>query len=244
MKITDRIHIVASGAAGFSMTNPFDCTVYLLDGGGELALIDTGAGVEPQRIIYNINRAGYSPAGITKIFLTHGHGDHSGGASALREYTGARVMAMSDTARFVREGNLNALSVKEAAYGPGYRYAPCQVEGIGDGEQIKVGEVLLTALLTEGHSAGHASYLLEEKGRKTLFAGDSIMYGGMISLQSTWDCDLQKYIQTVKRLSELRVDTFLPSHLTFSINDGWQQIDKAMSGLRNFGIPKNMIGEF
>jgi hypothetical protein len=32
MRITDRIHVVASGQFGFSLTDDFDCHVYLLDG--------------------------------------------------------------------------------------------------------------------------------------------------------------------------------------------------------------------
>ena len=33
MRLTDSIHIVASGDSGFSLTNAFDCTVYLVECG-------------------------------------------------------------------------------------------------------------------------------------------------------------------------------------------------------------------
>ena len=45
MQLTvDIVHLVGSGQSGFSLTDPLDCHVYLLDGGSELALIDTGVG--------------------------------------------------------------------------------------------------------------------------------------------------------------------------------------------------------
>ena len=94
MKLMDSVYMVGSGTAGFSMTNAFDCTVYLVDGKDELALIDAGVGVQPERIIKQIERDGFAPAQIGKILLTHGHGDHAGGAYALSKAcdgTGGRV---------------------------------------------------------------------------------------------------------------------------------------------------------
>ena len=99
MKLMDSVYMVGSGTAGFSMTNAFDCTVYLVDGKDELALIAAGVGVQPERIIKQIERDGFDPAQIGKILLTHGHGDHAGGAYALskawrdriRDGTGGRV---------------------------------------------------------------------------------------------------------------------------------------------------------
>lgn len=58
MKLMDSVYMVGSGTAGFSMTNAFDCTVYLVDGKDELALIDAGVGVQPERIIKQIERDG------------------------------------------------------------------------------------------------------------------------------------------------------------------------------------------
>jgi hypothetical protein len=40
MHVADRIHLVGSGSYGFSLSDPYDCHIYLIDGGSELALID------------------------------------------------------------------------------------------------------------------------------------------------------------------------------------------------------------
>ena len=93
MRLTPRVHLVGSGATGADLSNPYDCHVYLVDGGGPLALIDAGVGLEPELILANVRAAGFDPAAIETIALTHAHADHGGGAGPLHELTGAEVLA-------------------------------------------------------------------------------------------------------------------------------------------------------
>ena len=106
MKLTDRIYLVGSGAVGFGMTDPFDCHVYLLDGGGELALIDVGAGMGAEAIVENVRREGFDPARIRHVVLTHAHGDHAGGAARMRGLLDSPAMYLSaETAHYIRNGD-------------------------------------------------------------------------------------------------------------------------------------------
>lgn len=245
MKLMDSVYIVGSGAAGFSMTNEFDCTVYLVDGGSELALIDAGVGVQPERIIGQIEQDGFDPKRIGKILLTHGHGDHAGGAFALAKACGATVYAMEPAAQFIREGDIHALSlesaIKAGVYEAGYRFMPCSVEPLMPQQEIRVGEVLLKVIPTGGHSAGHCSYLAKIEGKTVLFAGDAIQCDGKIALQAIWDCDLQKYVKTVHRLSAIKPDVLLPAHGRFALENGEMHIQKAENKLRTLALPPNSI---
>ena len=54
MRITKRIYLVGSGQNGFNLTDDYDCHVYLLDCGGEYALIDAGGGRSTAAILTNI----------------------------------------------------------------------------------------------------------------------------------------------------------------------------------------------
>ena len=78
------IHLVGSGAFGLDLTDAYDCHVYLLDGGPELALIDVGAGMGAEQIVANIGAPGSIRPGSASILLTHAHGDHAGGAARMR----------------------------------------------------------------------------------------------------------------------------------------------------------------
>lgn len=44
MRLTQDVALVGGGNAGFGLSAPLDCHVYLLDGGDELALVDAGVG--------------------------------------------------------------------------------------------------------------------------------------------------------------------------------------------------------
>lgn len=247
MQLTNSIHIVASGDSGFALTNPFDCTVYLLDGGSDVALIDAGVGVQPELILNNIRLAGFAPEQVNHIFLTHGHGDHAGGAAALAAACRAQVYAMAPAAAFVQNGDIAALSLTSAieagVYEPGYTFQPCPVTPIADGHVLTIGSKQLRVIASEGHSAGHCCYALEEADAFTLFAGDAISCGGKIALQAIWDCDLQKYIETVHRLSALPVDRLLPAHGCVALHRGRNHLQKAEAVLQTLALPKNSIGE-
>lgn len=243
MRIQQRIYLVGSGDSGIGISHPLDCTVYLLDGGMQQALIDTGAGVDCGPILQNIRQDGFPADRINRILLTHGHGDHAGGAARLARECGASVYAMREAAQYVSRGDKKALSldsaVKAGVYPPEYQFEPCPVLPLEDGQSFLVGDLTVTAILTEGHCAGHACFLVQLGQQTALFSGDSVFYGGKISLQNIWDCDLQKYLYTCRRLALLRPDILLPSHGAFSLNRGYLHLERAMRSIDLLGVPIN-----
>ena len=111
MRLTPRVHLVGSGATGADLSNSYDCHVYLVDGGGPLALIDAGVGLEPELILANVRAAGFDPAAIETIALTHAHADHGGGAGPLHELTGAEVLAPGPAATWLKQADEEAISL-------------------------------------------------------------------------------------------------------------------------------------
>lgn len=241
MKLQERIWIVASGDSGFSMTSPSDCTVYLLDGHGECALIDAGSGADPALILEEIRKTGHDPGQIGKILLTHGHGDHSGGAWVLAQACGARVFALGAAARFVTAGDERALSIDAAVragvFDADFSYHACETVPLWDGQKLSVGDLQVEVIGAEGHCVGHCCYETEVDGQRALFTGDSVLFDGKISLQPIWDCDLQKYVQTCRRIAARKPDLFLPGHGAFSLQRGYVNGEKAVACIEKLGIP-------
>ena len=64
-EIIKGVYLVGSS----EITDPGDCSVYLMDL-GELVLIDTGAGMNTDAIIKNIERLGLDPGKISTVILT------------------------------------------------------------------------------------------------------------------------------------------------------------------------------
>lgn len=245
MQIAENIHIVASGDAGYSLTHPFDCTVYLIDCGSELALIDAGCGLDTDAILREIRYSGFEPEQITSILMTHGHGDHAGGLKALCDACHAQAYAMEPAAEFIRKGDMRALSIEPAVnagiYPDGFSIEPCPVTSLRDDQTIRIGSMNFTAHLTEGHSAGHACYTMTSDERTLAFVGDVISNGGKIALQAIWDCDLQKYLATLHKLSTLQMDGIFPGHGCFSLSRGWKQVEQALGRVSKLKLPLNSI---
>lgn len=245
MKIHDRIYLVGSGSQGFSMSDDSDCHIYLIDGGGEMAMVDTGSGQSVPQILKNIQNEGFDTKRVKHLLLTHAHLDHAGGAAKMREsLAGVRVCMHADCAPFLRNGDESAISLadaKRAGLYPGnYEFRPCEIDcELRDGQTITVGDLQVECVETPGHSQGHVSYVIQYGGSKILFGGDLVFFGGNILLQNTWDCDIHAHISSLKKLREARIDMLLPGHLTFSLRDGQRHIDAALKSVDDLLIPRN-----
>ena len=244
MKFTDRIHVVGSGQMGFGLTDDFDCHVYLIDGGSEIALIDAGGGRNPDAIVRIIAADGLAPRRVRSLLLTHAHADHAAGAAGLRERLGLRVLASPEVAGIVSAGDSRAASLDAAqsagGYPPDFLYPACPVEQVLDSAAVTVGDLRIEALATPGHAAGHHSYVLRHGGTTSVFCGDAFFFGGKILLQDTWDCSLRESIRTVERLAALSVDGLYPGHLTFAVSGGRRHVEQAMDHVRKLRPPPQL----
>src|SRR5690606_164054 len=91
MRLHPRIYLV--GSAEFGLSDSWDCHVYVVDGGSELALIDAGGGrpASLEMMRQNMRDDGLDPTRIRSIILTHSHTDHARGAAQWRAEVGALV---------------------------------------------------------------------------------------------------------------------------------------------------------
>lgn len=246
MKLTDRLYLVGSGSLGLDLSDEYDCNIYLIDGGREAALIDAGGGRDVPAIMKIIEDDGVPLDRVRYLLLTHAHADHAAGAAGLREELGLEVLIAPPVAEFLRQADEKGVALdvaKEAGiYPQDFRFQACRVDGeLEEGQEVIVGDCELLVMETPGHAAGCLSFLMEREGKRYLFSGDTILYGGRIVLRNAPDCDLQAQIHTIERLSALSVDVLLPGHLCFSLRNGQRHIDAAMDVLNTLGVPPNLI---
>jgi len=64
----------------------------LIESGEDRILFDTGAG---KNIINNLKQLGYTPGMINKVFISHGHYDHTGGLYHILRYSGRQIELFS-----------------------------------------------------------------------------------------------------------------------------------------------------
>lgn len=255
MKVLPNIYLVGSGRNGIFITDDWDCTVWLLDGGSEMALIDCGAGRNIDLILDEIRRDGLDPERITKVLLTHSHADHAGGAAAFRERLGAAIYIARAGAEDLRTGNEDAVGLTVARssdyYPQDYRLTPCEVDvELQDGDVVQVGSYELTVLETPGHSQDSICFHGYVDDRNVLWCGDVVQFGdggqfkGMISLIHAPGCSIEDYGRGAKRLAGVPVDALLPGHRLFYLTQGQRQVDAVVQAFEGMPLPKNVLQLF
>lgn len=244
MRIMTSVYLVGSGHIGLS--HPFDCHIYLIDGGGELALVDSGAGVDVDLVLSNIEKHGFKPERIEKVIITHHHVDHSGGCKRIKDITSARLYIHQDGAEFVEEGNEEkmglAVAKKSGLYPPGYTFTPFKVDCmIEDSQVIPVGKLKLKAFHIAGHSRDSTCFYMDDGSCRMLFSGDVVLFDGKIGLLNRPGSSLETYRQNFPKLACLDIDALLPGHGVFVIKGGRQHIEKAFLALEKAFPPPNFI---
>lgn len=204
---------------------------YLINTGSKLVLIDTGAGgkfgFQPS-LLDNLRAAGYQPAQVDEVYITHAHPDHVAGLMAgdTMAFPNATVrIAKADTDFFLNEAAMNrappearmAFKVAAASVNP-YLAAGRLKSFEGETEMIPG----VHAVPAPGHSPGHTMYRIESKGETLLLWGD-LVHAAAVQLDNpgigiTFDADGKRSVeQRRKILAEVAKKGWLvgAAHISF-----------------------------
>jgi glyoxylase-like metal-dependent hydrolase (beta-lactamase superfamily II) len=217
--------------------------VYAIEDQSGVALIDAGwRHPETLRALEaGLRVLGIGLADITMVICTHSHYDHYGLATHVRRVSGApialgrverealavaldRDLYMRWVARrcvYLEVHGAGALAAWITRQASGEQFD--SIRGVGewgapdrlldDGDRIRVGDRVLSALLTPGHTRGHLAFLDEANG--LLFAGDHVLPHITPSLGFEPFMDgksLQRFLDALRAARHIRADVVLPGH--------------------------------
>lgn len=188
---------------------------FLVNTGSRLVLIDTGAaqlfGPTVGQVLSNLRAAGYDPAQVDTVLLTHLHGDHVGGLlgpDGQPAFPKATVYAPQAEAD-------HWLSAEAAAKAPAQAKGFFKMPQDATAPYVKAGtfktfqgaaELLpgIKAVPATGHTPGHTAYMVESRGRKLLVWGD-IVHNAAVQFERPevtieFDSDARQALQTRKAL--------------------------------------------
>jgi metallo-beta-lactamase class B len=167
---------------------------------------------EAEHIIESgLRRLRLDPATIRYVIVSHGHNDHYGGATYLREKFGARiVMSAQDWA-------LVARSRGEAAK-PGHGEIPAQDMTAADGDRIALGGASVELYLTPGHTMGTLSSIFDVvdhgvRRKAILWGGTSFNFGPKHPEQLT--AYLQTFDAAERRVRAENIQVLISNHPEF-----------------------------
>jgi len=190
---------------GGNLTSPEDGAVYLVCSDERAALVDAGCGYSQVQLFQNIGACGVALDRVEYLLITHCHFDHTGGAQAVRDRTGCKIVAHETEARFLEEGDQRVTAAKWY----GAFLEPFQVDvKLKEGRQdLWVGEKKIEAIHVPGHSPGSLVYVTQSEGLKILFGQD--VHG---PLDASLLSNREDYRRSLKLLLSLQADVLCEGH--------------------------------
>jgi len=119
-------------------------------------LIDGGTEQGADVIADNIRALGFRVQDVKFILHSHEHFDHVGGIAKLQRLSGATLVASAPAAKVFETG---AASADDPQAGINKPFPPATVgRVIGDNGEVRLGNLMLTAMATPGHTPGALSW--------------------------------------------------------------------------------------
>jgi metallo-beta-lactamase class B len=190
-----------------------DITSFLITTPQGLILLDGGFVETAPMIQKNIERLGFKVSDIHILLNSHAHLDHAGGLAALKEMSGAKMVASAGDKPLLESGGHN-----DPQFGDRLLFPPVSVDQvIGDGETVQLGDVVLHAVLTPGHTPGCTTWTMQVKdGAKTydvVFVCSTTAPGSYRLVNNkAYPQIVTDYVHTFARLGTLPCDVFLAPH--------------------------------
>ena len=142
---------------------PVSANTYIVtdDATGETAVIDAGACTD--ELLDKLK-----DKSVRYILLTHGHYDHILGVPALKAHTGAEVLIHKADADCFWDTEKSL-----ASFDHSFSQTPMKADRLlSDGEEIHLGETVLSVLHTPGHTKGGVCYI--DYQDRLIFSGDTL----------------------------------------------------------------------
>ena len=124
----------------------------LVTGSDGHILVDSGTEAGAELVAANIRSLGFKLEDVKYLLHSHEHFDHVGGIARLQQLTGAQLVASKPAAAVFQSGAAGPGDPQSGMHAP---FPAARVDRIvADGETLRLGNLLLTAVATPGHTPG------------------------------------------------------------------------------------------
>jgi glyoxylase-like metal-dependent hydrolase (beta-lactamase superfamily II) len=220
-----RAEIIADGVyliGGPNISRSEDATVFILDCGAELVMIDAGAGSSSSVLVDNIEGLGLDPGRISTLILTHCHIDHIGSAPWFRNQFGCKLVMHDLDADALEQGDtyLTAANWYKTTFPP----TPVDIRLLSEHQVLRCGTQELHCLHTPGHTPGSMVVWYDRGGTRILFGQD--IHGPFMDV---FRSSIADWRQSMQKLIALRADILCEGHYGI-----FQPADRVESYIRSF----------
>ncbi len=181
----------------------------------------------------SIESLGFKFTDVKILLISHAHWDHDAGSAMIKKLTGAKYMVMDADVPVVESGGKS-----DFHYGndPTMLYPPTKVDRVlRDGDEVKLGDAVLTAHLTPGHTKGCTTWTMKvkdgEKVRDVVIVGSpNVNPGYKLVSNLAYPQIAEDFERTFQVLKSLPCDYFLGAHGNyFNMENKYAQLKAGVS---------------
>lgn len=176
-------------------------------------LMNTGMPSSGPMIVESIRKLGFKPEDIKVMINGHAHVDHAGAFAFMKKQFGAALAVMKDDVAAMESGDRG-----DFKYGDDLTYEGVKVDRVlRDGDTVRLGDVLLTAYHTPGHTRGATTWIanLVVDGKAYVVAfpdGAGFNPGYRLAKQPSYPGIAEDFRNTHHALEMIKPDIWLAQH--------------------------------
>lgn len=188
-----------------------DLASYLITSDKGHILVNSGFAETVPLIRDAVEKLGFKFTDVRILLGSHAHSDHVAGNALVRRLTGASVRVMEGDEEIVRSGGKGDFHYDET-------WEPCPVDQVlRDGDTVKLGDAVLTARKTPGHTRGCTTWTMKAKDQgkeylAVIIGSPNVNPGYRLVGNPRYPAIAEDYAKTFKVLNSLRCDLFLGAH--------------------------------
>jgi metallo-beta-lactamase class B len=189
--------------------------IYLVTTSQGHVLINAGLDDSVPMIEQSVEKLGFRFSDIKILLISHAHYDHDAGAAQIMKLTGAKYMVMDTDVPVVESGGKEDFFYAST---PGMLYPAAKVDRVlHDGETVSVGDTVLTAHLTPGHTKGCTTWTMKvHEGNEiydvVIVGSPNVNEGYKLMNNPAYPQIASDYEKTFTVLRSLHCDVFLGAH--------------------------------
>jgi metallo-beta-lactamase class B len=163
----------------------------------------------------SVEKLGFKFSDIKILLISHAHWDHNAGSALIKQITGAKYMVMDADVPVVESGGK-----ADFQYGntPTSLYPATKVDRVlHDGDEVRLGDAVLVAHLTPGHTKGCTTWTMKvkENGKElnvVIVGSPNVNAGYRLVGNALYPQIAADYERMFQVLKSLPCDVFLGAH--------------------------------
>jgi metallo-beta-lactamase class B len=188
---------------------------YLITTPGGHILINGNLRTSVPLIRGNIEKLGFRFNDVKILLISHAHFDHDGGSAEVKKLTGAKYMVMDGDVGVVESGGKSDFQYGDDAT---LTYPAAKVDRVlHDGDEVKLGDIVLRAHKTAGHTRGCTTWSFKtrevDKTYDVVIVGSpNVNPGYKLVNNERYPEIAEDYARGFRVLKSLSCDVFLGAH--------------------------------